>query len=148
MRAAGEGVVDDRDIAGRERPQRVDHRPHARRHRPEVHGDMRRLREQLAVGVEQRTGKIAPFLDVRTERDALQRNAHLLGRGFEEIAEQFKLDGVGGHGYFPDSSVGFTTETRTARRFLSWDSSFHRRGAEVAEDKHGGVDLADGRSAQ
>jgi hypothetical protein len=94
VRAARERVVHDRDVSLLQRPQPRPNPGHRCRHRPEVNRDVRRLREQLTVGIEQRTRKIPPLFDVGRERHPLQRDPHLIGRGFEEVAEELKLDGI------------------------------------------------------
>ena len=95
----GEGVVDDGDVAFA-RAGRAASRTAATlaRHRAEVDGDVGGLGEQVAVGVEEGAGEVAALLDVGGEGDPLERDAHLLGGGFEEVAEEFEFDGVGGHG--------------------------------------------------
>ena len=81
-------VVEDRDVAlgpGGERLDRAD----GLRHRAEVDGDVRRLRERLPGGVEDRAGEVLPLLDVGRERGVPQRRAHLLGgRGDERVEDR------------------------------------------------------------
>src|SRR5205823_1549922 len=50
-----------------------------------------RLREELAVGSEQRRRAVGPLLDVRAERGAPQYRAHLVGDGCETRAEDLEL---------------------------------------------------------
>src|SRR5689334_13473361 len=59
-----------------------------------MHRNMRRLRQQLPAGIEERARKIPSLLDIRGKCDALQRIAHLLRRRLEEVANQLKLDGI------------------------------------------------------
>ena len=100
MRAAGEGVVDHRDVAFGKRAQPLAHRRDGRGHGAEVDRDVRGLSEQLAVGVEQGAGEVAPLFDVGRERDAPQRDPHLLRRRLEQVAGQLQLDRVDFHAHF------------------------------------------------
>ena len=78
--AAGERVV-DHGLVARAHPvtEVLDDRGHRRGHRAQVHRDVLGLGQQPAPGVEHRGGAVGPFLDVGTERRALQHRAHLLG---------------------------------------------------------------------
>ena len=80
MRAAREGIVDDDLLAGPDLgAARVDRGPHRRGHGTEMHGDVLGLREQRAVGREQRARTVGPLLDVRAVRGAAEHRAHLVG---------------------------------------------------------------------
>ena len=96
--AAEVWVIENDDVAGTQRVgvdfQRGTHR---RRHRAEVHGHVGRLRHHVALGVENRAGEVATFLDVRRIRGALEGNAHFLGHRLEHVLEDFQADGVNGH---------------------------------------------------
>jgi hypothetical protein len=59
-----------------------------------MHRNVRRLGEQFAVGIEQGAREIPAFFDVGRERNALQRSAHLVGGGLEQVAGQFQFDRV------------------------------------------------------
>ena len=86
VRAAEIGVVQDRDVARGPGGERL-HRAHRLRHRAEVHRDMGGLRQQSALGVEDRAGVVLALLDVGRERGVAQRRAHLFGRGGDERVE-------------------------------------------------------------
>ena len=51
---------------------------------------MRRVGDQPAVGVEERTGEIEPLLDVHRVGGVLERHPHLLGDGHEEVVEHLQ----------------------------------------------------------
>ena len=68
---------------------------HALAHRAQMHRHVRRVRDQVAVGIEQRAGKIEPLLDVDRIRRILQRHAHLLGDRHEQVVEDFEQHRVG-----------------------------------------------------
>ena len=68
----------------------VDRGAHRRRHRTEVHRNVLRLHEQLAVGREQRGRTVRPLLDVRTERGTPQHRAHLVGHTLEPVHEHLQ----------------------------------------------------------
>ena len=53
---------------------------------------MRRVGDQRAVGVEHRAGEIEPLLDVDAGRGRLQRDAHFLGDGHEQVVENLEPD--------------------------------------------------------
>src|SRR5262245_37043 len=91
--AAGVGVVDDGGVAGVERAEAVKDGFDAGGHGAEVDGDVGGLGEEAAGGVEEGAGEVATFLDVGGEGDALEGDAHLLGGGLEEVAEELELDG-------------------------------------------------------
>ncbi len=63
-------------------------------HRSEMHRNMRRIGDQRAVAIEQRTGKIQPLLDVHRSCGVLQRNSHLLGNRHEGVVENFELNRI------------------------------------------------------
>ena len=62
----------------------VEHGRNARSHRAEVHRHVRRVGDQVRVGVEQRAGEIEPLLDVDRARGLAQHGAHLLGDVHEQ----------------------------------------------------------------
>jgi hypothetical protein len=51
---------------------------------------VRRVRDQIALRVEQCAGEIESLLDVDRGRGVRERYAHLLGNGHEEIVEHFE----------------------------------------------------------
>ena len=64
-------------------------------HGAEVHRHMRCVRHERAIRIENRAGKIKPLLDVYRRRRVLERDAHLLGNGHEEIVEDFEQHRIG-----------------------------------------------------
>ena len=63
--AAVVGIVERVDIAGLTSPLvAVYHHFYGFAHRAEVHGDVRGVRDQVAVGVEDRAGEVEPLFDV------------------------------------------------------------------------------------
>ena len=48
-------------------------------HRAQVYGDMRRLRNHFARGLEYRAGEVSPLLDIGRETRAYEDDAHFLG---------------------------------------------------------------------
>ncbi len=56
--------------------------------------NMGRIGDQRPFPVEQRTGKIEPFLDVDGVGCVGQRHAHLLGDRHEQIVENFEHDRI------------------------------------------------------
>ena len=56
---------------------------------------MRRVGDQVALGVEKRTRKIEPFFDVDRVRRVLQLQAHLLGDVHEQVIEHLQHHRVG-----------------------------------------------------
>ena len=96
MRAAAEGIVEHRDVAGRE-PQLGDGGAHRHRHGAQMHGHVIAHGEHVAGRVKERAGVIATLLDVGRERGAAQRCAHLFGHRVKEMLEDFELDRIGAH---------------------------------------------------
>ena len=64
-------------------------------HRAQVHRHVRRVGDQVAVGVEQRAGEVEPLLDVHRVGGVLQAQAHLLGDVHEEVVEDLEHHRVG-----------------------------------------------------
>ena len=90
MRAAGERVVDDEDLAGR--GLALAHGGDGLRHRAEMYRDVLGLGDHPAVAVEERGRAVAALLDVRGEGGADERRAHLLRDRAERAAEDLELD--------------------------------------------------------
>ena len=89
--AAVVGRVHHVDIAGLQGAAvLLQHRAHRLAHRAQVNRDMRRIGDQIAVGVEHRAGEIEPLLDVHRIGGVLQRHAHLLGDRHEEVVEHLQ----------------------------------------------------------
>ena len=73
----------------------VDDRPHALAHRAQVHRHVRRVGDQVALGVEQRAGEVEPLLDVDRVRRVGERDAHLLGDRHEQVVEHLEQHRIG-----------------------------------------------------
>ena len=91
MRAAVAGMVGDDHVAGAKRLAKRN-RAHTEAKGPEMHRNVRRVDNKLAVAIEQRAGVVETFLDVGRDRGALQQLPHLLDDRAEPIREQFQLD--------------------------------------------------------
>ena len=96
VRAAAIGIVEHIGVAAPDAAPvarsaaRLDDRADALAHRAEVHRDVRRIGDQRALRVEDRAGEIEPLLDVHGRRGGLQRDAHLLGDGHEQVVEDLE----------------------------------------------------------
>ncbi len=90
------GVVEGVDVALAHlvAPELQD-RAHRFAHRAQVDRHVRGIGDQVAVGVEDGTGEVEPLLDVDRVGGVLERDAHLLGDGHEEIVEDLEQDRVG-----------------------------------------------------
>ena len=97
MRAAVVRRVQHEHVAAAHRAAAaVDDRLHALAHRAQVHRHVRRVGDQVALGVEQRAREIEPLLDVDRVRGVGERHAHLLGDRHEQVVEDFEQHRVGG----------------------------------------------------
>ncbi len=95
MRAAVVRRVQHVDVAGLDAPGVLaDHGLDRLAHRAEVHRHVRRVGDQVARAVEDRTGKVEPLLDVHRVRRVLQPKPHLLGDRHEEIVEDLEPDRI------------------------------------------------------
>ncbi len=100
MRTAAVGIVQHISVAALDPAPvpsltaRVDDRADALTHRTQVNRNVRRVGDQRAVAVEDRAGEIEPLLDVHAGRGRLQRDAHLLGDGHEQIVENLEPDRI------------------------------------------------------
>ena len=89
--AAVVGVVERVDVARLDAALvAVDDHLYRLAHRAQVDRDVRRVRDQAAVGVEDRAGEVEPLLDVDRVRGRPQPLAHLLGDRHEQVAEDLK----------------------------------------------------------
>ena len=59
-----------------------------------MHRHVRGVGDQRAVGREHGAGEVEPLLDVDRVGGALQRDAHLLGDGHEQVVEDLEQDRV------------------------------------------------------
>jgi hypothetical protein len=90
VRSARVRVVEDEDVLG---PGVVlQNGRDCVRHRSEMDGNVLGLRDHPAAFVEERGRAVAPFLDVRGERGADERGAHLLRDRPESAAENLELN--------------------------------------------------------
>jgi hypothetical protein len=80
MGSARKGIVYGHDIA-RSQANAAHRFTHRQLDRPEVYWDMGGLGNQLAVPIEQRTGKVAPLFDIRRESAAAEYGPHFLAQG-------------------------------------------------------------------
>ena len=91
VRAAVVGRVEHVDIA---RPHRAgplaDDRLDALAHRAQVHRQVRRIRHQAAMAIEDGAGEVKPLLDVDRLRGIGQRRPHLLGDRHEQVVEDLQ----------------------------------------------------------
>ena len=105
-----------------------------------MHRHVRRIGDQVAVGVEQRAGEVQALLDVDGVRRVLQTQAHLLGNVHEQVVEDLKHHRVG---------VGADGVLRGARLHArQFDRAVaHQPGLPSRLDHGGGVLLGhDGRA--
>ena len=68
----------------------ADHRADAVGHRAQMHRHMRRVGHQIAGAVENRAGKIQPFLDVHRPGRVRQRHPHLFGDRHGQVVEHLQ----------------------------------------------------------
>ena len=66
---------------------------------------MRRVGDQRAGAIEDRAGKIQPFLNVDALRGVLQHRAGLLGDVHEQVVEQFQQHRIGAFGASGNAGV-------------------------------------------
>ena len=86
MGAAIVGIVEGKDVAGFHLAcTEADDGFDGAVHRAEMHRHVRGVGDEMALGIKHRAGKIQPFLDVDGLGGVLQRHAHLLGDGHEEV---------------------------------------------------------------
>src|SRR5204863_332976 len=71
------------------------HRLDGAEQRAEMQRDVRRLRDQPTLAVEQADRAVAPLLNVGRERGADKIRAHLLGDGQEAVREHLHQDRIG-----------------------------------------------------
>ena len=91
VRAAVVRIVDHVGVAGLHAAGVLaDHRLDRLAHRAEVHRHVRRVGDQVALGVEQRAREVEPLLDVDGVGGVLQPHAHLLGDRHEEVVEHLQ----------------------------------------------------------
>jgi hypothetical protein len=97
MRAAIVGSVDGEDVAGGDVAMVLaDDGLDRPVHGAEMHRHVRRVGDQRAARGEHRTGEVEPLLDVDRIGGVLQRDAHLLRNGHEQVVEHFQHHRIGG----------------------------------------------------
>ncbi len=94
--AAIVGRVEHEDVAGVHHRVVGDDGLHGFVHGPQVHRHVRRVGDELAIGVEYRAGEVEPLLDVHRVGGLFQRHAHLFGDRHEQVVEHFQHDRIGG----------------------------------------------------
>jgi len=70
---------------------------HGERRGAKVYGDVSRLSNHLAVGIEQGAGVIAPFFDVGGEGAAAEGNTHLLCNRAQAMVEHLQRNRINAH---------------------------------------------------
>jgi hypothetical protein len=95
VRAAVVRVVEHVHVARLHDRVARDHGLDALAHAAQVHRHVRRVGDQLPIGVEQRAGEVQPLLDVHRVGRVLQPQAHLLGDVHEEVVEHLQHHRVG-----------------------------------------------------
>ena len=134
--AAGIGVVEHPGVTRQQVAARGgDHRLHAFTHRAEVHRHVRRVGDQLAAAVKQRTGKIEALLDVDRAGGVGERRAHLLGDRHVEVVEDLQQHRVGtGPGACRRARGAACQQQFAAWRYFGLPAGFdHRRCAGIGE---------------
>ena len=89
MRASGERIVENDDIALPPGSHGAARRRNAGCQRAQMNRNVRGLGDQFAVAIENRARKIEPFFDVGRKPGALERLAHLFGDAREPVPVKF-----------------------------------------------------------
>ena len=117
MRAAGIGRVDQPGVARAQlRAEAVQDGAHRIAHAAQMHRNMRRVGDQIAGGVEQRTGEIQPLADVHRAGAVLQRAAHVFGDAHEAAIEQGQPGRVRARGIGALQAGAFRSHQQVATR--------------------------------
>jgi hypothetical protein len=91
VRAAVVRVVQHEHVARLDAPGVLaDHGLDRLAHRAQVHRHVRRVGDEVALGVEQRAREVQPLLDVHRVRRVLQLQPHLLGDVHEQVVEDLQ----------------------------------------------------------
>jgi hypothetical protein len=100
---------------------------------------MRRVGHERAVGGKHRAGEVEPLLDVHRVSRVLQRHAHLLGDGHEEVVEHFQHHriGPGADGALPFQFGGAREQEMVFRRELRAPAGFDHYGLMRLDDDCG-----------
>ena len=112
-----------------------------------MHRHVRRVGDQVAVGVEQRAGEVQPLLDVHRVGGVLQPQAHLLGDVHEQVVEDLEH-----HRDRPAVPIARCASARgTTRSSTRWSSAVtlrapagldHRRRVRLGDDRRAVDDVA------
>ncbi len=113
--AAEERVVEHEHIAWIPAPGR-NHLVHRKGHAAKVHRNVRRLSDQLALRVEQRTGIVEPFANVGREGRPLERAAHFIANRFHSAGKEAQFDGIGCRHRWPPQPPALRTAGCACRR--------------------------------
>ena len=127
MRAATIGIVEDRNIAGRE-AEIGENSGDGHGHGAEMDGHVVAHRDEVALGGEDGGGVVAAFLDVGREGGAAQGRSHLDCDGVERVTNDGDFSGIGlaarGHRRAPAFGVrrrfesGSTTAVQPVGRYV------------------------------
>src|SRR5947208_4731011 len=110
--AAAIRIVENEQLAGLGDRLQAAYRGHRIRERAEVHRNVGRLRDHLAIGIEQRGRRVAPFADIRRERAVHQHQPHLLRNRREGVRHHFEADGVEPHARSSTTAPDWSTTPR------------------------------------
>ena len=94
MGASAEGVVHHGHIPRSERPQLRESGFDAHRHGSEMYGHVVPEGYRAPLGIEESTGIVPSFLDVRRKGRPPQGRPHLLGEGGEQVPEDLECDWI------------------------------------------------------
>src|SRR5579875_751580 len=90
VRAAEKGIIEGNDVTRGKMVEGLERRRHRVRHRAQVNGNMRRLRNQTALRIEDSAREIAPLLDIGRIAATSQYHTHLLGDSGERAAKNLQ----------------------------------------------------------
>ena len=144
--AAVVGRVHHVDVARLERAAvRREHRANRLAHGAQVDRDVRRVGDQVALGIEHGAGEIQPLLDVHRVGGVLERDPHLLGDRHEEVVEHLQHHGVAlgadGEGALQRDDAG-EDQVALRREFRLPAGLDHRRRRLLADDRGAGNAVA------
>jgi len=115
MRAAGIGRVDQPGVARPQlRAEAMQDGAYRIAHAAEMYRDVRRVGDQVAGGIKQRTGKIQPFADIHRAGAVLQRVAHVFRDAHEAAVEQRQPGRVRTRRVWPAQAVACRAQQQVA----------------------------------
>ncbi len=107
-------------------------------HGTEVDGQMRRVGDERALGIEHRAREVEPLLDVDRLRRVAQRFPHLLGDRHEQVVEHLEQDGIGlGAELFARARLGAREDEVVLRRDLEAPAGLDDDGLVRLDDERG-----------